>query len=386
MTIQFNLPASAAGVGDSGDLNQTKNIDYNVPAQGDVNDTTSPAPPGTYATYSQPPILLRVRRNLIFDPILVSGRRKNLSSIFPQPKANVSDSISSSDTLTGSIAFAQTLADSIVSSDLVLGQLSYFAALSDTNVSSDYVTAAGAGSAKLKVDGFVRKTLVLFVPGLNTFGPVPVFPTLPQGFPIKVSPVTDTIIGTTKSLREMRVAQQTNPIWDIEIVFEELLDATQNQTPYAPFAFDFEYENLVKLWLSMYGTANVFAFLCPWDFSRENQTIGVGDGISYVFPVYYSWGIGAQTTLIPVGQIQSISSVTVGGTPVSGGNYTFNRNKIYFINSFGYISPPASGAEIVITLNYYYLCRFTEDEQDYEEFGKNRWTVSSLKFRASPWI
>src|ERR1035437_2676835 len=71
----------------------------------------------------------------------------------------------------------------------------------------------------------------------GTFGPIPIFPNLPESFPVKLSIVMDTIVGTTKSLREVRVAQQALPLWDIEIPFQELRDKTQNQTPYIPFVY-----------------------------------------------------------------------------------------------------------------------------------------------------
>jgi hypothetical protein len=206
-----------------------------------------------------------------------------------------------------------------------------------------------------------------------------VFPTLPQGYPIKVSPVLDTTLGTTKSLREMRVAQQTYPIWDIEILFEQLKDQTQNQTPYVPFTGYTQYMQLVQLWLMMYGQAGVFYFTCPWDYSRSNQAFGTGDGNTIAFTVYRTWGLGAQATVAPVGGINAVNTLYVNGVAQSPSSYSVQRNKIVFNN------PPAAGATLSLTFTYYYVCRFTEDDQDYEEFAKNRWSVQSLKFRASPW-
>jgi hypothetical protein len=212
------------------------------------------------------------------------------------------------------------------------------------------------------------------------FGPIPIFPTLPEGYPVKISIVMDTTVGTTKSLREMRVAQQTYPVWDIEIPFEELLGQTQNQTPYGPFVGDQEYMELVQTWLMMYGQTNVFGFNCPWDNSRSGQLIGVGDGVTKVFDVYRTWGTGATATIAPVGLINTVTSVTVGIVELPPSDYVVGRDTITFVTA------PANGTDIVITFSYYYLCRFVEDEQDFEEFGKNRWTVPSLKFRAVLWV
>jgi hypothetical protein len=233
--------------------------------------------------------------------------------------------------------------------------------------------------SKVAFAGLVRELLTIGPGPVFTFGPIPIFPALPEGWPIKVSPSMDTIIGTTKSLREMRVAQRQTPLWDIEILFEELKDQTQNQLPYAPFVGYQQYEQLVQLWLSMYGQTNVFGFDCPWDDSREDQFIGNGDGATTIFTIYRTWGLGAQATLAPIGLINEVFDVQVNGVPLVESQYSVVRNKIYF--NF----PPASGQPITMSFSFYYLCRFVADEQDFEEFAKDRWTVPSLKFRAVYW-
>jgi hypothetical protein len=229
----------------------------------------------------------------------------------------------------------------------------------------------------------VRETLASAPPSP---GPIPVFPTLPQGFPVKVDIVLDTIIGTTKSLREVRVAMQQFPLWDIELRFEELRDQTQNIISDSQFPGYTEYMRLVQLWLSMYGQANIFAFDCPWDDSRLDQLIGVGDGSTYKYTIVRTWGTGALATAAPVGLVNVITNVKIAGVATNTLHYKIDRNKIYFINTVTNIpEPPAIGANITMTFSYYYLCRFVADEQDWEEFAKNRYTVPSLKFRAVVW-
>lgn len=249
-------------------------------------------------------------------------------------------------------------------------------------------------ASTLNFGAIVKKTLCLAIPALPQeppyiysadFGAIPIFPVLPESYPVKVSPVLDTIIGTTKSLREMRVAQQPLPIWDIELPFEELRDQTQNQAPYVPFIGYTQYEALVQTWLAMYGQSNVFAFDCPWDDSRSAQQIGIGDGSTWAFTVGRTWGLGAQAMLLPVGMVNTVTSVYVNNVLIAPANYSISRNKIYFISPLGVISPPAPGATVVMTFSFYYLCRFTEDEQTTEEFSKNRWTAS-VKFRAVVWV
>lgn len=230
-----------------------------------------------------------------------------------------------------------------------------------------------------------------------SFGPIPIagftglgppFPGIPEGFPVRLSIVMDTTIGTTKSLREVRVANQQLPLWDIEIPFQELRDETQNQLPYEPFVYPVvyqQYEELCQLWLMMYGQTGIFAFDAPWDNSREDQLIGIGDGETYIFTVVRTWGTGLTATTVPVGLINTITNVKVDGADVSSSHYLTDRNKIYFRDLSGNLYPPGDGLDITMTFSFYYLCRFVEDEQDFEEFSKNRWTVPSLKFRAVIW-
>ena len=233
-------------------------------------------------------------------------------------------------------------------------------------------------TSTVNFDGLVRETLLQPTPPFED-GPIPIFPVLPQGFPIKFNPSMDTIIGTTKSLREMRVAQRRVPLWDIEILFEELRDQTQNQTLYAPFTGFQQYEELVQLWLMMYGQTNVFGFDCFWDNSRENQFIGAGDSRTQIFTIYRTWGQGAQATLASIGLINEVFDVKINNILVPNSEYIIIRNKIYFN------TPPAMSVPITMSFSFYYLCRFIADEQDFEEFAKDRWAAKSLKMRAVNW-
>jgi len=258
------------------------------------------------------------------------------------------------------------------------------------------------------VGGLVREVLALYLPPstapgaedyavtVDASGPIPVLnvppstmpilPAPPPGFPVKVSLVLDTIVGTTKSLREMRAPQQIYPIFDIEILYEELKDQTQNESAYAPFSGYTQYQQVLQDWLFMYGQTGVFGFDCPWDNSRENQYFGTGDGVTWAFNVYYTFGQGAQALLLPVGMLNQVAAVYINGTEVDPSRYYVTRNKIVFQPTDAEPLPPASGATLTATFTFYYLCRFVADEQDTEEFAKNRWTIGSLKMRASPWL
>lgn len=328
---------------------------------------------------------------------------------FLQASGDLSDNIATSDSYNDGFFFS--LSDTISTADVYNSQVNG-SSLHEFDGIVREVLSSGGGSVDITFDAFARETLytaagstsvhvnfaklvreVLVANNYNfinipvpiDFGTIPVFPTLPEGFPINVSPVMDTTIGTTKSLREMRVPQQTYPLWDIEILFEELKDATQNQNPDPRMAGFYQYMELAQLFIMMYGQSGVFAFDCPWDDSREDQLIGTGDGQTYIFNIYRTWGTGANATTDPVGQVNTVINVKVNGSIVSNSLYKVVRDKIFFIDALGFVHPPGNGLSITMTFSYYYLCRFTEDEQNFEQFSLNRWVVSSLKFRAVIW-
>jgi hypothetical protein len=339
---------------------------YNVLAQKDIRVSKLVSyivlAPGSTAPSTLPPARNRLRYELPKPTAVTKPRSRQLAQtailVFPQ------------------VNIAQVNRRSLISATtkpaLVVDQVTR----------RNLVSGGATNSVRLRVAGITRKILALSNPPLTPLfanGPIPLFPTLPEGFPLRISPVLDTVIGTTKSLREMRVPLQVYPIWDIELLFEELRDQTQNQTVYAPFAGYQEYMELVQTWLMMYGQTGVFAFNCPWDNSRTDQAIGVGDGVTLGFVAYRTWGQGTLATLAPVGAINAITAVYFNGSAVSPATYTVQRNALVFVD------PPAAGVVITMTFSYYYLCRFVEDEQDFEEWSKNRWAVKSLKIRAAPW-
>lgn len=235
----------------------------------------------------------------------------------------------------------------------------------------------------------VRETLI---PGITPVGNVPaqtlpIFPILPYGIKVRATPTLFTTVSTLSSLREIRNATRLAASWEFELEFQELRDATQNQTVYTPLAAYTQFEQLCQTWLMMYGQAGVFLFDASWDNSRSNAPIGTGDGTTNVFTVYRSFGIGTAQLSEPVGAVNTIYSLYINGVLQAANSYNISRNSIAFINpATGGAAPPAIGATITASFSFYYLCRFMSDEQDFEEFMKNRWSVNSFKFTSVLWV
>jgi hypothetical protein len=47
-----------------------------------------------------------------------------------------------------------------------------------------------------------------------------------------------------------------------------------------------------------------------------------------------------------------------------------------------FTTAPASGAVITADFSYYWRCRFTNDENEFEEFMSGLWSVSTLEFES----
>ena len=238
----------------------------------------------------------------------------------------------------------------------------------------------------IKIDVLLTENLIAG-PEPSDPGPVPMFPTVPYGLPIKMRPKMFTTISDLKSGREMRFPNQTiAAIWEFEILYEVLRDQTQNQEPYLPLEDFTEYMQVVQHWLSMYGQYGMFKFDAPWDDSRENQTIGTGNGEDYYFTIVRTWGFGSNEITEPIGYINEVFEVTIGGLVVDPSRYVINRNEITFIYpDTGQAHPPDPGQRIAMSFSFYYLCRFQTDDQDFNEFFKNINEVKSLKFEAPYW-
>src|SRR5712675_191400 len=209
---------------------------------------------------------------------------------------------------------------------------------------------------------------------------IPFFPDLPWGFPFNRMPNMATIVQTPQSGRETRWGQQIYPQWEFELPFEELRDQTLNQTIYQPFVGFTQFQRLLGLFLLGMGRWGLFYFDDPADNSRAGQRIGTGDGSTKDFLIIRTWGIGAYQLTEPVGGINTgTAKVYLNGVlQVSGYSLTGADDAP---KTLMFVSAPANGVVITMDFHFYYLCRFSDDQHNYEEFYKNRWTTN-IKFRS----
>ena len=216
-------------------------------------------------------------------------------------------------------------------------------------------------------------SLPILLPG--TIQTLPIFPAFPIGFPVTMTPTMATVKGGIKSGRDMRAPQQQIPVWEFEINFEELRDQTQNQVPGYLAGFT-EFMQLSQLFIGSVGQFGQFLFNAWWDDSRAGQEIAYGDGASTAFTITRTWGFGALQFTEPVGAVNTMISVQIAGVTQSPSSYYVSAN-----NVLNFTVAPAPGALITATFSFYYLCQFADDQHNYSEFYKDRWTVK-IKFKS----
>lgn len=210
--------------------------------------------------------------------------------------------------------------------------------------------------------------------------PTPIMPQL-QGFSIKKRALTAAPVFPAVSGRETTVLTQAFPLWEFELTYEYLRSGTDNITSYQQYLALREYEKIATLFLACKGRYGRFFFSDPGDNSRSVQTIGTGNGVRTRFRVVRSLGIGAMTSVEPVGGVDLadfIPLVEVNGSPVDPGDFYIDGNDLQTLVFF---SPPVGA--ITMKFYYYYYCQFMEDLQDFEEFMANLHRISTLKFRST---
>lgn len=256
-------------------------------------------------------------------------------------------------------------------------------------------------------------------------------------FSVHKKPLFRTRISSAAAGTEVRNPMMQYPIWEFELEYEFLEDRTGAES---------SLKTLVGFFLSRQGSFDSWLFKDPDDYLCDNHFCGQADGTILEFPFSRVLGgfreqvgqvdtANAVTVFLTVLEDQTIPGVgpyeitadnaadfiedlgvTEGGIPmtkVSGapglnqysvnettGVYTFNSgnasqaivlNYRYELASSGYnvvmpnrlvfdVAPPEG--EISWSGQFFFVCRFMEDQQDYEKFMDKLWSLQACEFRS----
>ena len=197
----------------------------------------------------------------------------------------------------------------------------------------------------------------------------PSFPVLAgQGWSVHKRPTFSTRVASHVSGREVRRSLYAGTLYEYEVTFDGLasnaivgslagLGATSLQT-------------LLGFYLTCQGQFGTFLYTDPSDNAVKGQAIATGDGTTTAFTMVRS--IGGFTE--PVSWVTAIANVYVGGAALS--SYTITQPNIVTLPS-----APAAGAAITADFTFAFVCRFLDDQEDFENIMLGLWQLQSLKFK-----
>jgi uncharacterized protein (TIGR02217 family) len=201
----------------------------------------------------------------------------------------------------------------------------------------------------------------------NILFPLPVVPQGAVAWPVKKSPSFKTVVQTPASNRgENRIALAPYPIWLFELDFEFLKGDMQ--------ATASALQNMVGFFGYMQGAANDWLFEDPFDNAVTTAQFAIGDGATTVFQLTRSVGL-----LVDIVQnVSTVPELFANGVPIATSAYTISTTGVVT-----FTTAPTAGAALTWTGNFWFRCRFLEDElEDLDEFLYQFWELKSLKFKS----
>lgn len=198
----------------------------------------------------------------------------------------------------------------------------------------------------------------------------PSFPTLAGlGWSSHKKPTFSTIVAPHVSGREVRNALYQNPIWQFELTFDGLTSSASGA--FANLGAN-SLQSLMGLFLQCQGQLGTFLYTDPTDGAATGQALATGDGTTTTFTFARTLG----GFLEPVGWVTGVSAVYLNGVAHGSGWSLSTPNGLVFAVA------PGAGVVVSADFSYAFQCRFDDDEEDFEQFMANLWTLKSLKFRS----
>ena len=214
--------------------------------------------------------------------------------------------------------------------------------------------------------------------------PTPIFPILaPLAWSVHKKPIMASRTTTAATGRGTQFACAAYPRWAFQLSYggnSWLRDQTQNIVVDATQGGLTELELISGLYLACRGSFGEFYYSDPDDFSRLNQPVGTGNGTQTTFQLFYTWGTGPFTPAltIPVTGIQAINAVYFNGIVQSTSSYGVDPTNTQLV----FASPPANGVVITADFEFYFRCRFLDDNMKFEQWASNLWDLKEVNFES----
>ncbi len=186
-----------------------------------------------------------------------------------------------------------------------------------------------------------------------------VFPSLiGETYPQTRTPIHSTLIQTSVSGREIRIAQHPWPRYQWTLSFSYLS---------AEAALS-HFQALIGFYNARHGSFDSFLFNDAYDNAVVDQPIGTGNGAQKSFQLVRTFGDSTEAVFDLNGGL----IVKVGGVVNGGWTYDSKTGLI----TFG----AAPAGDITASFAYYWRVRFVDDKADFENFVYNLFELKKIAF------
>lgn len=197
----------------------------------------------------------------------------------------------------------------------------------------------------------------------------PLFPNLAgQGWSVHKRPTFATRVAGHVSGREVRSPLFAQTLYEFELTFDGL---SASKDPALAGLGVGSLQALTGFYLACQGRLTPFLYVDPSEGPFLDQAIGLGNGVTTNFVL----GRNIADYLEPAPWVLAVTEATVAGVAQPGW-------ALVSPNILAFSIPPAAGARIGASFSTAYLCRFLDDQQDFENISKDLWRVRSLRFRS----
>jgi uncharacterized protein (TIGR02217 family) len=190
---------------------------------------------------------------------------------------------------------------------------------------------------------------------------IPVFPALPGlAFPVGRKPSSATVLHKTSSGKKSALQLYTFPEYQYTLDIEVLRQ----------FSSLTEFATFLGFINGLRGQGGVFYFTDPDDSQVTLQANGSGDGVTTQFQLVRALGGFSE----PVQSVNGTPTIYLNGVATAA--FTLGATGIVT-----FATPPASGAAIAWSGNYYWLCRLDADDGiKLSKFANGRWEAKQISF------
>jgi uncharacterized protein (TIGR02217 family) len=224
------------------------------------------------------------------------------------------------------------------------------------------------GSPNLRLDQALVEYIISYP--ANPLIPTAIFPSLPAslGWSVHRRPTNSTRVAAAVNGREVRSPYYAMPLYEFELTYDGLLSGASAMGAIPAQTL----QALEGFFLQMQGQYGGFLFADPENCQVTGGALGTGDGVTTTFLMLRTVGNYSEA----IQDANVVTAVYLNGVAQSGGSWSvINGNQIVFSTA------PGAGVTVTADFSYYFVCRFLDDVQDYEEFLYQLHTLKSCKFR-----